>query len=86
MGKIKRSELLKGESGLLGKLQTNSIILGSMAEAVAVIGFIIIQLGGVQADMLRAGFVSLIVFSDKFSAQVDLAKNYCRSGKGLRGF
>lgn len=64
--RLKEAKLLKGDTGVLGKLQTNSVILGSMSEIIAVIGFVIIQLNGAKADMLRAGFVSLIVFLVNF--------------------
>ncbi len=64
--RLREAKLLKGDAGLFAKLQTNSIILGSMAEVIAVIGFVIAQSTGVKADMLRAGFVSLIVFLINF--------------------
>lgn len=58
--------LLKGMSGLLGSLQTNAVILGSMAEIIAIFGFLIAALGGVKFDMLRAGVVALVVFLINF--------------------
>lgn len=64
--RLRDVKLLKGFSGLLGKLQTNSIILGSMAEIIAVIGLIISVQTGAKGDMLRAALVSLIVFVINF--------------------
>ncbi len=64
--RLRDVKLLKGVSGLLGKLQTNSIVLGSLAEVIAVIGLIITVQRGVRGDMLRAGLVSLIVFVINF--------------------
>jgi len=58
--------LLKGFSGLFATLQTNSIVLGALAEAIAVIGFIIAVLNGNAADMFRAVAVALIVFFINF--------------------
>lgn len=58
--------LLKGMSGLLGSLQTNALILGAMAEIIAIFGFLIAALGGVKFDMLRAGVVALVVFLINF--------------------
>lgn len=64
--RLKETKLLKGDSGLLAKLQTNAIILGSLAEIIALIGFVIAHSTGAKADMLRAGLVSLIVFFINF--------------------
>ncbi|MCA1639645.1 MAG: hypothetical protein LC768_15165, partial [Acidobacteria bacterium] len=64
--RLKDITLLKGFSGLLATLQTNSIILGSLAEAIAIIGFIIAVLNGSGADMLRTVAVALIVFFINF--------------------
>ena len=60
--RLRDVKLLKGFSGVFGTLQINSIFLGSLAEIIAVIGFIIAMFGGDSGDMLRAGFVSLIIF------------------------
>lgn len=59
---FKNAELLKGFSGVLGTLQTNSIILGVLAEAIAIVGFVIAFLSGNGFDAIRAGVVALIVF------------------------
>ncbi|MCA1624330.1 MAG: hypothetical protein LC778_11140 [Acidobacteria bacterium] len=64
--RLKDITLLKGFSGLFATLQTNSIILGSLAEAIAIIGFIIAVLNGSGADMLRTVAVALIVFFINF--------------------
>ncbi|MDQ3323239.1 MAG: hypothetical protein M3525_12530 [Acidobacteriota bacterium] len=64
--RLRDVKLLKGVSGLLGKLQTNSIILGSMAEIIAVVGVVIALQNGSKNDVLRAGLVSLIVFVINF--------------------
>lgn len=64
--RLRNIKLLKGVSGLLAALQTNSIILGALAETIAVIGFIITVLSGYKADALRAGTVALIVFLMNF--------------------
>ena len=53
---------LKGVSGVLSALLTNSIIIGALAEVVAIIGFLIAFLGGAKFDVFRAGAVSLLVF------------------------
>ncbi|HXG84913.1 MAG TPA: hypothetical protein VNI84_12905 [Pyrinomonadaceae bacterium] len=64
--RLRDVKLLKGVSGLLGKLQTNSIILGSMAEVIAILGVVITVQNGAKSDLLRAGLVSLIVFIINF--------------------
>jgi len=64
--RLKDLTLLRGADGLFKALQMNSIILGSLAEAIAFIGFLIAQLGGVRADLVRAGIVALIVFLINF--------------------
>ena len=64
--RLKTTALLKGIPGVLSALQINAIILGSMAEVIAVLGFLIATLGGVSADIFRAGVVALIVFLINF--------------------
>ena len=64
--RLKNITLLKGVSGLLGTLQTNSLILGAMAEIVAIFGFLIAMLSGNSSDMLRAGAISLVIFFINF--------------------
>jgi hypothetical protein len=64
--RLKNIALLKGVPGLLRTLQTNSVILGIMAESVAVFGFVIATLSGNSSDMLRAGVISVVVFLINF--------------------
>lgn len=58
--------LLKGVSGLLGSLQKSAILLGAMAEMIAVIGFVIVFLSGNRYEILRAGAIALVVFAINF--------------------
>ncbi len=64
--RLKNITLLKGVSGLLGTLQINSLILGAIAEIVAIFGFLIAMFSGNSSDMLRAGAVSLVIFVINF--------------------
>lgn len=64
--RLKDIYLLKGMSGLLGSLQTNALLLGAMAEVVAILGFLIAALSGVKDHMFRAGAVALLVFLINF--------------------
>ncbi len=64
--RLKNITLLKGVSGLLGTLQTNSVILGAVAEIVAILGFLISMFSGTSSDMLRAGAISLVIFFINF--------------------
>ncbi len=64
--KLKNVTLLKGIPGLLSSLQTNAILLGTMAEIIAIIGFLIAALGGIKTDMLTFGAVALILFLINF--------------------
>lgn len=64
--RLKDIYLLKGMSGLLNALQTNALLLGAMAEIIAILGFLIAALGGVKWDMFRAGVVALVVFLINF--------------------
>lgn len=58
--------LLKGVKGLLRTLQTNAIILSAFAETVVIIGLIVTFLSGDKYEILRAGFVALILFAINF--------------------
>ena len=60
--RLKNTALLKGVSGVLALLQTNTIVLSLFAEIVVIIGFIIAILNGNVFDMLRASGIALIVF------------------------
>ena len=64
--RLKNIALLRGVPGLLGTLQTNSIILGAMAEIIAIIGFLIATFSGNSGDMLRAGAIALVIFLINF--------------------
>lgn len=64
--RLKDVVLLKGIDGLLATLQVNAIILGAMAEIIAIFGFLIATLGGVKYDMFRAAVVALVVFLINF--------------------
>ena len=56
----------QGDERAFGALQTNAMILGAMAEIIAIMGFLIAALGGVKWDMFRAGVVALVVFLINF--------------------
>ena len=60
--RLKDAALLGGIPGVLKKLQTNSLMLGMFAEAIAVIGFVIAMFTGSSFDMFRAAAIALIVF------------------------
>lgn len=64
--RLKNIKLLKGVSGLLATLQSNTIVLGALAELIAIIGLFVTVSSGIKADMLRAGAVSLVVFFINF--------------------
>ncbi len=64
--RLKTVALVKEIAGLLSSLQTNAIILGAMAEIIAIIGFLIATLGGIKTDMLTFGAVALILFLINF--------------------
>ncbi|MBA2737178.1 MAG: hypothetical protein H0U50_10395 [Pyrinomonadaceae bacterium] len=61
--------LLKGLFGLLRDLQKNAVLLGAMAELIALIGFVIAFLSGNPYEMLRAGAIALVVFLINFPRQ-----------------
>lgn len=64
--RLKNTAIVKGISGALQTLQINSILLGSLGEIIAIIGFLVAVLGGNKWDMFRAAAVSLIVFLANF--------------------
>lgn len=64
--RLKNTALLKGIKGLIQTLQINSIILGVIAEIVAIMGFLIATLSGNKWEMFRAGAISLVVFMANF--------------------
>ncbi|MGI9034841.1 MAG: hypothetical protein ACR2GD_02265 [Pyrinomonadaceae bacterium] len=59
--RLTNTMLLRGKSGLIKQLQTNALILSAIAEAIAVIGFVIAILTGDKFQMLRAAAIALIV-------------------------
>ncbi|MBA2621276.1 MAG: hypothetical protein H0U87_08755, partial [Acidobacteria bacterium] len=67
--RLRNAKLLKGVGGLLASLQTNSIVLGALAEIVALIGVAITFLNGNKFDALRAGGVALLLFAINFPRQ-----------------
>jgi uncharacterized membrane protein (DUF485 family) len=64
--RLKNLTLLKGVPALLNSLQTNTILLSSLGEIVAILGFLIAVLSGNKIEMLRAGAVALIIFLMNF--------------------
>jgi hypothetical protein len=64
--RLKNVAILKGVTGLLSSLQANAIILGTFAEIIAIIGFLIAALGGVRTEMFTFGAVCLILFLINF--------------------
>lgn len=64
--RLQNAVLLSGIGGLLGNLRTNSIILGALAEIIAILGFVVALLSGSSLDMFRATAISLIVFLINF--------------------
>ena len=64
--RLKNTALVKGVPGLLQTLQTNSILLSSLGEIIAIIGFLVATLGGNKWDMFRVGTIALIVFLANF--------------------
>lgn len=64
--RLKNATLLRGISGLTGKLQINTILLNLFAGIVIIIGFIITYSSGNFFDMVRATGIALIVFALNF--------------------
>ena len=60
--RLKNIALTRGVLGVLGSLQTNSIVLGSLAVVVAIVGFLLAVLSGNKMETFRAGAIALIVF------------------------
>lgn len=61
--RFQNAKLLKGFAGVFSLLQTNSIVLGALAEAIAAAGLIAAFLSGNKYDAARAGAVAFIVFA-----------------------
>lgn len=64
--RLKNAAILKGIRGVTTMLQGNAIILGAMAEIIAIIGFLIAVLGGVKTEMFTFGAVALVLFLINF--------------------
>lgn len=64
--RLKNFALLKGVPALLNQLQTNTILLSSLGEVIAILGFLIAVLSGNKIEMLRAGAVAMIIFLMNF--------------------
>lgn len=63
---LRDTATVSGASGLLKSLQSKTILLASLGEVVAVLGFIISLASGSPFDMFRAAAVALIVFFINF--------------------
>ncbi|HNQ14889.1 MAG TPA: hypothetical protein PKM58_04950 [Pyrinomonadaceae bacterium] len=68
--RLRNAALLGGISGVLKKLQTNSLILGMFAEVISIIGFVITIFTGSSFDMFRAAAIALIVFFVAFPRKI----------------
>lgn len=64
--RLKNVTLIKGVSGLIQTLQTNSILIGVIGLIVAAMGFLIALLSGNKWEMFRAGAIALVVFLANF--------------------
>ncbi|MCD9187632.1 MAG: hypothetical protein LUM44_14530 [Pyrinomonadaceae bacterium] len=64
--RLRDLSLLQGISALIKTLSVNSIILASMAEIVALVGFVISILTGDAFEMVRAAVIALVVFIINF--------------------
>ena len=63
---LRDTATLKGVVGVIKNLQFKTILFSALAEAIAVIGFVISLLSGDKYDMLRAAIVALIIFFISF--------------------
>ncbi|MCW5958736.1 MAG: hypothetical protein KIS76_01165 [Pyrinomonadaceae bacterium] len=64
--RLKTAAILRGIRGVTTMLQGNAVILGAMAEIIAIIGFLIAVLGGVKTEMFTFGAVALVLFLINF--------------------
>ncbi len=55
-----------GVEGLFRTLKTNTIFLGSIAEIISVVGFVIAVMSGLKYEMFRAGAVAFMLFLINF--------------------
>ena len=63
---LRDTATIKGAVGLIHSLQTKTIFLAALGEAVAVCGFVISLASGNYTDMIRAALVAAIVFFINF--------------------
>jgi hypothetical protein len=63
---LRDAATLGGATGLLKNLQSKTILLASLGEVIAVLGFVIALASGSAFDMVRAAAVALIVFFINF--------------------
>ncbi len=63
---LRDTATLKGALGLIQSLQTKTIFLSALGEAVAVFGFVISLASGNYSDMIRAALVAAIIFFINF--------------------
>lgn len=64
--RLTNAALLGGVDGLLKKLQSNAVITCGFGVVAGIVGFVISQMTGEFADLLRAAAVSSIVFFANF--------------------
>ena len=64
--RLRNIALLKGIDGLLAALQTNSIILAAVAEAIVLAGFAAAYTGGDRGDLVRSAIIAFIVLALNF--------------------
>jgi hypothetical protein len=60
--KLRNINLTKGVKGLIATLQTYTILLGTLTEIIAIVGFLISVMTGNKFEMFRAGAIALVVF------------------------
>jgi hypothetical protein len=60
--KLRNINLTKGVKGLVSTLQTHTILLGTLTEVIAIVGFLISVMTGNKFEMFRAGAIALVVF------------------------
>lgn len=63
---IRDTATIKGASGLIQSLQTKTIFLAALGEAIAIFGFVISLASGNYSDMVRAAIVAGIIFFINF--------------------
>ena len=63
---LRDAATLKGAGGLIQSLQTKTIFLSALGEAVAICGFVISLASGNYSDMIRAALVAAIIFFINF--------------------